>query len=374
MLGDVLCLSHLRWGFVYQRPNHLMSRWARGHRVFFLEEPIFDAEAPWLDTCDVLPNLKVVVAHLAPGASRAESVRCQREMLDGLCEQYRISAPLLWFYTPMALGFAAHASAAVVVYDCMDELSAFKGAPPELRLQERRLFARADLVFTGGHSLYEAKRAHHGRVHAFPSSVDAKHFAASSKAGIREPDDQRAIPRPRLGFFGVVDERMDRDLLALVADAEPGWHIVLVGPVVKIDPAALPRRPNIHYLGPKRYEELPSYLGGWDVAIMPFARNDATRFISPTKTLEYLASGAPVVSTPIRDVVRPYGERGLVRVGEGQAFVEQVGQALRDRGTAAEASRRRVALDWVASTSWDRTWDGMHALVLDAAARRTSVA
>jgi glycosyltransferase involved in cell wall biosynthesis len=374
MLGDVLCLSHLRWGFVYQRPNHLMSRWARDHRVFFFEEPVFDADSPRIVVTEVLPNLRVVVPHLRPGEPRAEVLRRQREMLDGLCAQFRIRAPVVWFTTPMALAFAEHTSAKVVVYDCMDELSAFDGAPPELRLEERRLFARADLVFTGGHSLYEAKRAHHGRVHVFPSSVDAAHFAASRKAGLREPEDQRAVPRPRLGFFGVVDERMDRELLALVADTKPDWQIVVIGPVVKIDPGSLPRRRNIHYLGPKRYEDLPSYIAGWDVAIVPFARNEATRFISPTKTLEYLAAGTPVVSTPIRDVVRPYGERGLVRVGAGKEFVRQVDLALRERGTAAEASRRRAALDWVASTSWDRTWEGMQALVVDAVAQRCSVA
>jgi UDP-galactopyranose mutase len=374
MVGDILCLSHLRWGFVYQRPNHLMSRWARDHRVFFFEEPIFDAESPWLDTSDVLPNLKVVVPHARAGASRDEVLRCQREMLDGMCGQFRVQDPLLWFYTPIALGFAEHVRAAVVVYDCMDELSAFHGAPPELRLQERRLFARADLVFTGGQSLYEAKRAHHPRVHPFPSSVDASHFSACRRAGHRDPEGQAAIPRPRLGFFGVIDERMDRDLLANLADSRPDWQLVIVGPVVKIDPATLPRRRNIHYLGPRRYEDLPSYIAGWDVAIMPFALNEATRFISPTKTLEYLAAGRPVVSTPIRDVVRPYGERGLVRVGAGEHFIALVDQALREKGTHAEVARRRAALDWVASTSWDRTWEGMHALVVDAAARRTSVA
>ena len=374
MLGDVLCLSHLRWGFVYQRPNHLMSRWARDHRVFFFEEPVFDADSPRIVVTEVLPNLRVVVPHLRPGEPRAEVLRRQREMLDGLCTQFRIRVPVIWFTTPMALAFSEHTSAKVVVYDCMDELSAFDGAPPELRLEERRLFARADLVFTGGHSLYEAKRAHHGRVHVFPSSVDAAHFAASRTAGLREPEDQRAVPRPRLGFFGVVDERMDRELLALVAETKPDWQIVVIGPVVKIDPGSLPRRRNIHYLGPKRYSDLPSYIAGWDVAIVPFARNEATRFISPTKTLEYLAAGTPVVSTPIRDVVRPYGERGLVRVGAGKEFVRQVDLALRERGTAAEASRRRAALDWVASTSWDRTWEGMRALVSDAVAQRCSVA
>jgi UDP-galactopyranose mutase len=374
MLGDLLCLSHLRWGFVYQRPNHLMSRWARDHRVFFFEEPVFDAETPRMAMTEVLPNLHVAVPRLPPGTVRADAVRLQRDLLERTCAEAGVRDPLLWFYTPMALASTEGLDARVVVYDCMDELAAFHGAPPGLRLEERRLFARADLVFTGGHSLYEAKRRHHPSVHAFPSSVDAEHFEAAQKCAFPEPEGQRHIGRPRLGFFGVVDERMDRDLLALVADTRPDWQIIIVGPVVKIDPVSLPRRRNIHYLGPKPYEDLPRYIAGWDVAVMPFAMNEATRFISPTKTLEYLASGTPVVSTPIRDVVHPYAERGLVRVGTGTGFVEQVDRVLRARGTPTEAAHRRAAREWVASTSWERTWQEMRALVLGAAARRSSVA
>lgn len=374
MVDDVLCLSHLRWDFVYQRPNHLMSRCARQRRVFFLEEPVFDASTPRLVQREVASNLLTLVPHLPPCTARDEALRLQRKMVDDLCGRFGVRSPILWFFTPMPVDFTAHVDASLVVYDCMDELSAFRGAPPELRLCERRLFARADIVFTGGHSLYEAKRAEHPRVHAFPSSVDAAHFAAARTAGEGGPPDQDTLPRPRLGFFGVVDERMDRELLATIADERPMWQIVMLGPVVKIDPASLPRRDNVHYLGPRRYDELPAYIAGWDVAIMPFALNEATRFISPTKTLEYLAAGKPVVSTPIRDVVRPYGERGLVHVGAGRGFVEAIDDVLRERGTTQERQRREAADAYVASTSWDRTWDQMHALVSDAVERRRSVA
>jgi UDP-galactopyranose mutase len=254
----------------------------------------------------------------------------------------------------------------------MDELSAFSGAPRDLLRRERELFARADVVFTGGHSLYEAKRAHHSNVHAFPSSVDAAHFASASgrTARLSEPADQRDLPGPRVGFFGVVDERMDLALVARLADELPACSVVIVGPVAKIDPSSLPRRPNLHWLGQKTYDELPAYLAGWDVALMPFALNDATRFISPTKTLEYLAAAKPVVSTAIRDVVTPFGELGLVRIGAGAQFVEHVAAALRARGTPEEARRTASADAWVASTSWDRTWEAMHGLLRDATSRR----
>jgi glycosyltransferase involved in cell wall biosynthesis len=248
---------------------------------------------------------------------------------------------------------------AAVVYDCMDELSTFLGAPPELLHLESELLSRADLVFTGGQSLYEAKKDRHPSVHAFPSSVDAAHFA-TAKNGSPEPADQASIPSPRIGFFGVVDERLDRELLAGVADARPSLQFVIVGPVVKIDEKTLPRRPNLHWLGQRTYAELPGYLAGWQVAMMPFAMNEATRYISPTKTLEYLAAGKPIVSTPIRDVVSPYGESGIVHIADTvEGFAEAIDAALLE----PEAPRLARSRTILAQTSWDRTQGRMAALI-----------
>jgi UDP-galactopyranose mutase len=279
-----------------------------------------------------------------------------------------VSRFVLWYYTPMALEFSSHLDPAAIVFDCMDELSAFAGAPPEMVRREAELLARADAVFTGGRSLYESKRDRHRRVHLFPSSIDVQHFArARSLRG--DPEDQRSLPRPRLGYCGVIDERIDVDLLARVAERRPAWQIVMVGPTAKIDPAALPRRENIHYLGMKEYDRLPAYLAGWDVAIMPFARNDATRFISPTKTPEYLAAGRPVVSTSVRDVVRPYGEEGLVWIAdEANDFVDAAEAAMRE-----SAAVRLLRVDrFLAGRSWDRTWQEMDAVVAAAAQERAA--
>jgi UDP-galactopyranose mutase len=246
-----------------------------------------------------------------------------------------------------------------VVFDCMDELSAFAFAPAELREAECALLNRADLVFTGGWSLYEAKRARHPRVSLFPSSVDVPHFARARQP-INEPDDQQLIRHPRVGYVGVIDERMDLALIDGVARARPDWQLVMIGPVVKIDPESLPRLPNIHYLGQRPYDELPAYLAGWDVALMPFARNDATRFISPTKTPEYLAAGRPVVATSIRDVVTPYGELGLVHIADDvDTFVQAIETAR--RSPLADHLQRADA--YLAGRSWDRTWDQMRALL-----------
>lgn len=355
---DLLCFSHLRWNFVFQRPNHLMSLCSDERRVFFLEEPVAAGEERGrVGMTELSPTLRVVVPRLFPGESPTEA---SRKALVELCAKYGIELPIAWFYTPMALEFARGLAASLVVYDCMDELSAFRGAPEALVSLERELFGRADLVFTGGESLFRAKRPLHPSVHCFPSSVDMAHFSAARQA-LPPPVDQAGVAHPRLGFFGVIDERMDLPLLASVADARPDWHIVLVGPVVKIDPGTLPRAANIHYLGPKPYAELPQYLAGWDVALMPFALNESTRFISPTKTLEYLAGGCRVVSTPIADVVTPYAERGLVRVAAGTgAFIAAV-QAALDEPDSGE--RAAAADDCLAGTSWERTWSQMSALL-----------
>jgi glycosyltransferase involved in cell wall biosynthesis len=245
----------------------------------------------------------------------------------------------------------------------MDELSLFQGAPRSLIERERSLLEQCDLVFAGGVSLHAAKRALRPDAHCFPSSIDAAHFRRARSTERIEPADQAGLAHPRIGYFGVLDERLDRDLVAGLAAARPDWHFVMLGPVVKISAADLPQAPNIHWLGPKRYEELPDYLGGWDAGFMPFALNDATRFISPTKTPEFLAAGLPVVSTAVRDVVRSYGADGLVEIAAGPGeFAAALGRALQARDDSA---RLRAVDDRLATTSWDATWDAMQRLIMD---------
>jgi glycosyltransferase involved in cell wall biosynthesis len=359
---DLVCLSHLRWDFVWQRPQHLMSRCARDRRVFFVEEPIYDADVPRLEISPREYGVQLVVPHLPNGLDELEVIALQQSLLqDELFMDLDISNYLLWYYTPMALSFTRHLEPLVRVYDCMDELSAFKNAPQNLKRLEAELLECADLVFTGGHSLYEAKRHLHQHIHPFPSSIEAEHFQQARQLAT-EPADQREIPHPRLGFFGVIDERLDIDLLAGLADARPDWHLVVIGPVVKIDLADLPQRPNIHYLGGKNYKELPAYLAGWDIAMLPFARNESTRFISPTKTPEYLAAGIPVISTSIRDVVRPYGQQGLVKIADTVPEFIQAAESL----MCAEFDRTtwlRQVDETLATNSWDRTWGNMLQLI-----------
>ncbi len=353
----MLCLSHLRWGFVYQRPQHLMSRLAQSYDVLFFEEPLFAEHVqPQLLASQPAHGVTVLVPRLPAGTPHEQVIAMQRDLLDGYLAQHRDAELLLWYLTPMSLAFTDHLHAQVTIFDCMDELSAFMGAPPELIERERQLLARADVMFTGGQSLWEAKRHQHGNAHAMPSSVDIAHFA-QARALLPDPADQSPIGHPRLGFFGVIDERFDIQLVDELARQRPQWQIVLIGPVVKIDPQTLPRRANIHYLGAKQYEQLPHYLAGWDVALMPFAINASTRFISPTKTPEYLAGGRPVVSTPIADVISGYGTSGVVSIADTPAaFIAAVERALGAEARDSVVIQADAALDGM---SWDKTCNAM---------------
>ncbi len=364
MTPDIICLSHLRWNFVFQRPQHLLARAARDRRVFFVEEPVQWNGAPHIIEYTSAEGVRVCVPHLPnPDLASAASVAAVRELLQQLCSREGVEDPVLWHYSPMWQPVSAGMDAAAVVYDCMDELSAFRFAAVDLVRREQALLERADLVFTGGWSLYEAKQGRHPDVHLFPSSVDVEHWARARES-LPEPADLAGIDRPRLGFAGVIDERMDLALLSAVVSLRPDWQWVLVGPVVKIAPASLPQAPNLHLLGGKQYAELPAYMAHWDVALMPFALNESTRYISPTKTPEYLAAGLPVVSTPFHDVVRTYGQRGVVEIAATpDAFVAACRRAI----TGYTAARRAAADVMLATQSWDRTWSEMDSLLRDVA-------
>ncbi|MBV9882827.1 MAG: UDP-galactopyranose mutase [Sphingomonadaceae bacterium] len=342
-----------------------MSRFAKAQRTVYWEEP-----EPALAGCEPALGVRtcaetgvVVVTPSLPEDLPEES---RGATLKALLDSFLAGeqGPFVrWYYTPMMLPFTRHVEASCIVYDCMDELANFRFAPPELLPLEQQLLDDADVVFTGGYSLYEAKRGRHHNVHAFPSSVDQAHFR-QARGDIALPADQAALGRPCFGFYGVIDERMDLDLLGALADAHPEWAIAMVGPVVKIDPAELPQRPNLHYLGGRSYAELPAYLAGWDVALMPFAINDSTRFISPTKTPEYLCGGCPVVSTPIADVIRHYGDLEAVEIAAGaQAFIASCERAL---------ALSQGPGDWLADAdaklahlSWDITAARMAGLIRD---------
>jgi len=358
---DLLCFSHLRWDFVFQRPQHLMTRFAQSANVYFLEEPVFGSvDKPYLKLEKRNAGLWVCVPHLPHGLAQQQIVIEMKILLQTFFEGRNPNQFTFWYYTPVAFEFSNTFTPDLTIYDCMDELSAFRFAPPQLKFLEQQLLLKADVVFTGGVSLYEAKKANHHNIHPFPSSIDKEHFQ-SARQDLTEPEDQASIQGVKVGFYGVIDERFDQDLIRKIAAERPDWNIVLIGPVVKVDPATLPRAANIHYLGSKGYQDLPSYLSGWDVAFIPFLLNESTRFISPTKTPEYLAAGRPVVSTAIRDVVFPYSKLGLVSIGyDAESFIPAIEKELvrRKDQTWLEAVDK-----FLADKSWQNTFVAMQRMM-----------
>jgi glycosyltransferase involved in cell wall biosynthesis len=360
-MTHLIVFSHLRWEFVFQRPQHLLSRLARHYSVVFIEEPVRSNGAARLERAQPCAGVEVLRPHTAVDAVgfHDDQLSALQPLIASYLADQGIDDYLVWFYTPMALPLLADLTPRAVVYDCMDELAAFKNAPRQMRQRETALLKSADLVLTGGPRLYEAKRASNPNVVCLPSAVDASHYAMTHAAGDVAAMERAAALQPaaspRLGFFGVIDERLDLDLVACLADADPKWQIVMVGPVVKIDPAALPRRANLYWLGQQRYAMLPQLVAGWDVCLMPFALNESTEFISPTKTLEYMAAGKPVVSTPIHDVKAIFGD--LVAIAAtAESFIAACRAALaesQDEKAAREAAMR----DRVGCHSWDAAAD-----------------
>lgn len=363
----LLCLSHLRWGFVWQRPQQVMSRLASDYDVWFFEEPVFDEQAdPHLDVKTVTPGVTVLVPVLPLDLGEQRIISLQRQLLDNWLAQHPGAQWLLWYFTPMGLRFTRHLSGLKVIFDCMHELSARRYAHASLAELERQLLERADLVLTAGRGLRDARRDQHENLHWVPDGVDRAHFSrdrlSAAHEADHEPDDQRYLAHPRLGFFGVLDERLDTGLLRELAMRRPAWQIVLIGPVVNINPDTLPRRPNLHYLGPRAYQTLPAYLWGWDVALIPFVVSEATRLINPPQVLEYLAGGCPVVSTPLVELLDRYPGSEVVRfAATRQTFIEAVGMAL--NFTRRPEQLKALTDDALQGLSWDSTCAQIKALI-----------
>jgi beta-glucosidase/6-phospho-beta-glucosidase/beta-galactosidase/glycosyltransferase involved in cell wall biosynthesis len=371
----IVVFSHLRWGFVWQRPQQFLSRFARKHKVLFVEEPFFDlpeGAEPRLDFHKVMPNVTVICPHLDPSWRRNGKLpmllrKYAQEGIEAMNDQGEFDRPLLWYYSPMDSAWSlGHFANRGVVYDCMDELSNFTGAPPSLQENEARLMRHADIVFTGGYELGDKKRKLHPNVHTFGCGVDYAHFAKAGDAATRIPPDIDFMKRPVLGWFGVVDERVDYAMVGEMARMRPAWSFAMVGPVVKVDPNLLPHAPNLYWLGGRDYQQLPNYCRAFDINMMCFAINAATEFINPTKGLEYMATGKPIISTPVRDVVRQWSD--IVRVARtAEEFVAAADDALRAGGGDERIAR---GIELAKRNSWDTTVESMRKLIRDAIGAR----
>jgi glycosyltransferase involved in cell wall biosynthesis len=375
--APIIVHSHLRWDFVWQRPQQLLSRFAQRSHVLFVEEPIHldDVAEARLDLSSPMERVHRAVPML-PASLRGEydaSIAVIRELLrrqlaaDGVLGGL-FARPIQWFYTPMpAPAMVGAFDERAVVYDCMDELSKFRFAPRELVDRERYLMAQADVVFTGGYKLSQSKAKYHQNVHFFGCGVDVAHFATARSADVQVPREIAALKRPVVGYYGVIDERIDYDLLRTMATSLADVELVMVGPVVKVDPAELPQAANIHWLGQRQYAELPAHVKGFDVCLMPFALNEATEYINPTKTLEYMAAGKPIVSTAVSDVVHNFTP--VVAVAESPAeFVAAVRAAI--ESPSAEMISR--GLEQARANSWESIVARMERIIRDAIRTRES--
>lgn len=347
---DMIVFCHLRWQFVYQRPQHIISRLASNMKVLFIEEPVHHHHDDNLSG-----NLMVITEKLHVLQPYVKDIESIIAILPHYIKNKTI--PIGWFYSASFSPLLEQINFETVIYDCMDELSLFKGASVHLINQEKYLMAHADIVFTGGKSLYESKKQLHSNVYCFPSSVDEAHFAQALN-GISPAADIASLPKPIVGYYGVIDERIDLDLLHKCAKKLPDVSFVMIGPLAKIEDADLPKENNIHYLGMKSYNELPHYLKAFDIAMMPFALNDATKYISPTKTLEYMAAGKPIISTKITDVVRDYSQSVTLIENEGE-FCDAIETLLTKKRLEMEMEYNKI----LEKTSWNATADKMETII-----------
>lgn len=359
--NDIIIFSHLRWHHVTQRPQHITKLLSQHHKVLFVEEPIapgkYFSGTPQIEKID--ENLTVLTPRMEWCSWDCMSARYKKIVGDFL-DKNTYHNPLFWFYSPNFVNILDAFSPEIVVYDCMDELSKFKFADPKLVQREQKLLSLADVVFTGGKSLYNEKKKYHTNAHCFPSSVDAKHFMVNNKTA-EVPSDLAGIPQPIIGFYGVIDERIDFSLLHATATLLPDVSFVMIGPLAKVTEEELPKAKNLHYLGPKNYKELPSYLTQFRVAMMPFARNEATEFISPTKTLEFMAAGKPIVSTPIRDVVSDYSH--IVEIADTPASFAHAITHLLNENDSQRKTREQEEAAIVKKTSWKNTVTKMRQII-----------
>ena len=368
---DLVVASHLRWSFVWQRPQQLLSRLAKRHRILFVEEPVYASDnAPTLSAhiSEVMPNITVLVPQV-----RAEECGdtplwlwpCRNEITrqarDAI-RQLEFHTRALWLYTPTPDFMVEAVSPDMLVYDVMDELANFAFAPPQLKANEKRLLGQSAVVFTGGASMYESKKHLNPNTHLFASGVDGKHYASACHPDTTTPDWMRDIPAgPRATYIGVIDERLDYELIAQIAASRPDVQFLMCGPFAKVDPNQLPKAPNLHYPGQQQYADLPRILKGTDICLMPFAMNEATKFISPTKTLEYMATHRPIISTPIVDVVRFYSD--IVYLAETrEQFIAQIDAALNE-SPEDRARKHKREEKILAEQAWDAIADNMETLM-----------
>ena len=363
----IIAHCHLRWDFVWQRPQQIFSRLAAHHRILLVEEPLLENVEQHLRISEPHPNVVRVIPILPPTAGVDAQCDATLAMLRQALTEHpllvsKFDTPIQWFYSPMSAPcFLGEFGAVGVVYDCMDELANFRFAPPDIAQRERFLLSKADVVFTGGYQLFRSKSRHHDDVHFFGCGVDVGHYSRARSVETHLPPDVAQLPHPIFGYFGVIDERIDYDLLAKLAGSFPNASVVMIGPLAKVERRKLPSLENIHWLGQRVYDDLPAYLKAFDVCLMPFALNEATRYINPTKTLEYMAAGKPIVSTAVPDVVHNFTPVVEIAVS-ARDFVHAVKRAF----MSPDEQRIKEGIERANGASWEAVVSAMREHMLKA--------
>jgi hypothetical protein len=369
-LPVLMVFSHMAWNPGQGRTPQLMAALAGRWQILFVEAPRHAAGAARLESRAIRAGLTVLTLTTpAPAAgfhddAQAFGVTLLREELAGR----RLKIDIAWLDTPMAWPLAQALGIACLAYDCLE------GPPASLQFdaallhqRESALMRTAALMVAAGPSLFNAHRHRHANLHCVCSAVHAEHFSPASleltSARARRGHVlQSSLARPRLGYFGSIDERLDLDLLAALADRQPGWAFVMVGSVAGIAAERLPQRRNIHWLGEQDDALLPYLLAGWDLALMPYVVSEATRFLMPSQTLEYMAGYQPIVSTPVRDVQALYAPAVTIAAPQAEAFSSACEEVLAESARARSARLIDMARI-VARHAWANTADFVHGLL-----------
>jgi glycosyltransferase involved in cell wall biosynthesis len=361
---DLVFFGSVAWGYTFQRSQQLASRLAREARVLYVDP--LGLRNPRLRDLGRL-RAAASAAHppegltilgrpllASPFHDRLSDRRNARLLRDAIgLWGPRDAVFLLSLPSRPAMAAARSLGPRLLAYDCHDDYSLFHGGSPRIRADEERLVHEADLVFASAAAIAERLRAMGARPVLVPNAADVAHFSALGEP----PADVAGLPRPRIGFVGEIGPWFDADAVASAARLRPDWAFVLVGPATGAPIGPLRSLPNVHLLGRRPYAALPGYLGAFDCCLLPFREGPLTEAVSPIKVYEYLASGRPVVSTPLPEVAR-LGD--LVTIVPGPDLARGIEAALRDGGRAAE--RRRFARA--------NTWDDRVRTILGALAGR----
>lgn len=375
----IVCFSHLAWDRkLFQRPQQLMLRFSKrfnvlyisGHsfRHFFID--VFRRKK--IHRYHVTDNLAVYSPFALPPIRKCSFLitRLNKILLSfqvkRMLKKLKLKDPILWIYHPRYLHTIGKFKEKLIVYDCMDDFTSLLSTYEDRERNagnEEMLLKKADMVFAGGYSIADLKRDSRERIHVFPSAVEIDHFKNALSDNLVLPDDIKSIPHPILGYWGAIDERVDHDLLKKLAIKHPEWSIVLLGPIVRHkvgDSSYLHEIKNIFWLGPKDYSLLPGYAKAFDVCLIPFVLTREGKSLSPTKTLEYLATGKPVVSTPVTDVVRFYDR--VIGIADGpDEFEMAVLRCMKED----DASMKQKRINFTRNRSWEDTAENMEKLILD---------